>query len=158
MLNLSVKNVEVIKAKISLFTEHIKDWRPLYDIFRDEFHAIMREQFASEGAHGGAAWKPLSSAYSAWKAKQNVGRSILVFSGNLNSSLVKNGDPNEVFETDKTSMKIGTSDKKAVWHHFGTQYLPERKIIKFSKEDSTRWVKQAHEWIILQLRGAGLGK
>ena len=156
-INFNIIGADIIKAKLSRFTQHIKNWKPLFEMFGDEFRAIMREQFASEGAHGGAGWAALTPEYKKWKDSHRPGRTILVSYGNLYSSLVNKNDSNSVEESTEDQLIIGTKDPKAAYHHYGKGFNPERKIIAFSQEDNTRWVKKAHEWCFVQLRAKGIG-
>lgn len=158
--NLNIYKADLLRSKISRFTDQIKNWKPLFERLGDEFSDIMREQFASEGAHASGGWKPLVKWYADWKEKNYPGRSILVQTGDMADSLISKSNRNSVREISETDMRIGTKDKKAVWHHFGSPKtkLPARPIIKFSREDNTRWVKKAHEWIVVQMRYTGIGR
>ena len=156
-LTFEVGGVNQLKAKLSRFSDYITNWKPLYEELSDDFSDIMREQFASEGAYASGGWTKLSSKYSEWKEKNFPGRSILVLSGNMQSSLTFKNDSNAIREIDETTMRLGSKDIKAYWHHFGKGGNPARPIMKLTSNDKTRWVKLMHEFVVTQTRRAALG-
>lgn len=156
-LEFSVGDAKLIHAKFSRFGDSIKNWKPLFELLADDFLKVMTEQFASEGSHTSNNWTPLSKNYADWKNKNYPDRPILVLNGNMRSSLTHKGDSNGIRDITENEMTLGSKDKKAVWHHYGTRSLPARKIIDMSSEDKTRWVKNMHQWVVLQERDAKIG-
>lgn len=73
---------------------------------------------------------------------------ILYITGDLYTSLYP-GEPNNIFETTRDSVKAGTQDFKAIYHQSGGSRLPQRQILHMPTEEL---LAQMSEPILIGLR------
>lgn len=98
---------------------------------------VSRQQFTSEGARLGRKWKPLKPEYRLWKIRSGFNRKILVQTGAMRQGFT--GRPMDIEEYHKNSATFGSSNQKAIWHHYGTrrngeQVNPPRPILVVTPE------------------------
>jgi hypothetical protein len=113
-----------VERAVHAFGVAISDLRGFWPSVVPLFISWMREQFAAEGAWGGASWAPLTPRYAAWKAKKYPGRSILYATGDLRRAASSPGR----FATPST-LTLSIQDPKAGYHQDGTSKMPARPII-----------------------------
>ena len=101
---------------IQRFTEGIADYRPIWPVIADDFYAMEKGQFRSEGEEGGKRWQELSPAYAAWKQAQYPGKPILERTGDLVKSLTSEHDPNTVQVKKRKTLTLGTKIPYAIYH------------------------------------------
>lgn len=128
------------------------DLTPIWPDVRDEFRAIEKEQFASEGGQGrDGRWQELSDAYKSRKVKQYGEKPILQASGKLMKSLT--GDTaDSVYRPAKQSIEIGTRVKYGLFHQTGSGNLPRRAPINFSERQRERLMKRIQGALVRELR------
>ena len=95
-----------------------------------------RRQFAQQGA---PAWKKLSAAYAARKARLHPGKTILRATDALYNSLVNAGSPGAIREITATQLRFGTSLEVNGWNlgllqQMGTKdkTLPARPMLRLT--------------------------
>src|SRR3989304_2963583 len=71
----------VLARGISRYGDSLRDFSPVWDLIRNDFHRIESEQFDSQGGRAGNPWQPLSPTYEAWKRKHFPGMPILQLTG-----------------------------------------------------------------------------
>ena len=132
---------------IQRFTDGVDDLRPLWPEMSQMFYDIEREQFTTEGGAGESGpWAPLSPRYAAWKASHYGGKGILERSGGLLASLT--GGTGAIHETTKDSLRIGTSNRHAMFHQKGTRRMPARKVIDLSERNKRRLMKVLQGYLV----------
>lgn len=99
-----------------------RGWQGNVDVRID----YQRRHMDTENAGG---WTPLNDEYRLQKVEEVGALPILQYSGGLNRSLTEEGAPNFVREEGASSLKVGSSDPKARYHHFGAGRLPRREVI-----------------------------
>lgn len=104
-------------------------WQPNVDV-RNEFE---REWLDSEG---GGEWADLSVGYAADKEAAVGNLPVEQYSRRMYLSLTVEGAPNFVREESASSLKVGTADPKARWHHEGAGNLPVRELIKKTEQEA----------------------
>lgn len=109
-----------------------RGWQQNVDIRLD----FERRYLDTEGAGG---FEPLTDPYRDWKQRQVGDKPILQFSGHMYRSLTEEGAPDYVREESATSLLVGSSDPKALWHHEGRGRLPVREVIQITDDET-----QAH--------------
>jgi phage gpG-like protein len=126
-----------------------KDFRPLFNQASQEFYAIEKELFATEGRSGASGkWAPLTRSYARWKTVHRPGKPILQSSGTLMRSLMQ---PNARFSMRRITeeeMSIGTSDPKAVFHFNGTRRMPARPPVALTPPQAQRIVKVLRDGLV----------
>lgn len=110
---------------IARFADGVSDYRPIWPVIEDDFYALEKDQFKSEGAEGGERWKALSPAYGAWKEAKFPGKPILQRSGDLVKSLTSPNDPNGVRIEEREVLTLGTQVPYAIYH----QSTKPRKVL-----------------------------
>lgn len=129
-----------------------KDLRPIWPDVRDEFWAIEKEQFASEGADGRSGkWQPLTERYLEQKIKRYGDQPILRASGELEESLTGPNDYS-VYRPGQKSIEIGTSLERGLFHQQGAGNLPKRPPIDFSNDTQNRLMKKIQAGLVRELR------
>lgn len=133
--------------------DHIEDLRPVWDGLEKIMYQIEGEQFKSEGAKGRSGkWKDLSKDYAARKAIDYPGKSILVRTGRLESSLTsKTGD--SILIKEKQEFGFGTSLFYAVYHQTGTSKMPARPPISFADEQRMQMTKAIQKGLLKIMKG-----
>lgn len=122
------------------------------------------QQFAEEGAHGGAGWQPLNRAYEAWKdanAPAGPGMPILVFSGRMRAAALAKSTitvtPRRlVYEVGSGDLGPGEPDRGelALMHHEGKGSLPARRIVELNTEARRQVDRLFVDWLNGIRRGA----
>lgn len=144
----------VLARGISRYGDAVRDFSPVWDQIRIDFHRIEEEQFSSEGARSGHPWAPLSPTYEAWKTKHFPGRSILQLTGQMWGEFAVGVG----MQTEITPMKLTMepSMQRAVYHQQGTRTMPQRKVVDLTEEDKMGWIKMIHNYIYDKAREAHL--
>lgn len=134
---------------------NISDLRPVFQEIKDEFFAIEREQFASQGKAGaGGQWAPLSIKYETIKNEKYPAQTILRASDKMFESLT--GETSDTFfEANKEEMAIGTTRPYAKHHQKGGKNLPQREVISFSERQKNRLQKRIHAKLVSEIRKTG---
>lgn len=135
---------------IGRFEGLVTDWRKVWPLCSEIFYRIEQEQFASEGARGGAKWKPLSPKYKTWKTLNYGDLPILYRTGNMKRSLLGIGADAIRVETD-TSLALGTrANRKGFYypvaHQRGTPKMGQRKPIDLSRNDYGKIVSRVFRY------------
>ena len=133
------------------------DLRLCADQLRAIFNKHRKADFARQGAHSGSRWAPLTPAYKKAKAKFYPGKPILHRTGNLMSSLVNPSHPQAVFVATRSTVTMGTTDTKAIYHQTGGTHLPARPPIRMKESERRAYMQIIHESIVKNLRSQGLG-
>lgn len=121
---------------IARFADGIADYRPIWGVIEDDFYALQKDQFKSEGAEGGAQWQELSPEYAKWKEKHYPGKPILQRSGDLEASLTNPNDPNTVRIEQRKTLTLGSKIPYAIYHQSPgpRKRLPRRPEIMLTEE------------------------
>jgi phage gpG-like protein len=101
---------------IARFADGVSDFRPIWPVISDDFYALEKDQFKSEGAEGGEQWQELSEAYAGWKEVHYPGKPILQRSGDLYNSLTSANDPNAVMIAERRALTLGSKVPYAIYH------------------------------------------
>lgn len=107
-LDITIDDAE-IKAGLAQLAAKLNDLRPFFNDVGETLLNSTRNRFRSQTAPDGAAWKPLSPAYAARKAR-NQGK-VLTLYGHLRGTLVK--------QATADSLRIGTPLIYGAVHQFG---------------------------------------
>jgi len=88
-------------------------------------------RFTSQQDPSGKAWSDLKPKYAARKAIEYPGKTILIRRGDLFRSLVATTWAS-VAQIQPTKLIYGTAIPYAVFHQFGTKFMPARKMLGIS--------------------------
>jgi phage gpG-like protein len=143
---------------IQRFSEAVADYRPIWPVIADDFYAMEKDQFRSEGREGGEAWQPLSPAVKAWKEVHYPGKPILQRTGDLEASLTKPGDPNAVKVEARMTLTLGSKVPYAIYHQSPKprKKLPRRPEIMLSEEFKRDTMRNIQVYLIQIANQAGL--
>lgn len=94
---------------------------------------------------GGGDWPELSEGYARDKEAAVGNKPVLQYLGRMYRSLTEEGAPNFVREEDADSLKVGSSDPKARWHHEGRGRLPVREVIEATDEEGQAHLQVFHD-------------
>lgn len=109
-----------------------RGWQPNVDVRLD----YQRRHMDTEG---GGDWPELSAGYAADKEAAVGNLPVLQFSTRMYRSLTEEGADNFIREEEAGSLRVGTSDWKAVVHHEGRGRNPVREVMRVTDEEA-----QAH--------------
>lgn len=151
-----VDGIPVLDRAFNRVEEYIADFRNIWPSVAEEFYAIEREQFASQGAHGASGtWAPLSPAYAKFKAVEFPNQPILRATTALYQSMTSPDAPDSIFRMDAQEMTIGTQREGATAHQRGSG-LPARPIISLTDADKRRIQKAIQLPLVSYIRRQGL--
>lgn len=140
-LDVQVTGEASLYRGIRKFERKMSDYRPAFSRIADLFREEEAQLFESEGRRGRhGRWESLSEPYASRKARHAPGAKILVLRGRLKASLTEKGAPGSVEEMTADTLTLGTTDRTAVYHQFGTKRMPRRKVIDL-RESSIRKFK-----------------
>jgi hypothetical protein len=153
MSGFNVKGERRLFEAIDRLTEVISDqrergWQRNVDVRLD----FERRYLDSEGAGG---FTPLTPGYAAQKEAAVGFLPILQYSGRMYRSLTEEGAPDFVREEEASSLKVGTSDRKARAHHEGRGRLPVREVMKATNEEAEAHLQVFHDSYAATARALG---
>lgn len=153
MTRVNVHGERELLAAIDRLTELVSDqrergWQKNVDLRLDR----QRRHMDTEG---GGEWPELSAGYARDKEAAVGNLPILQFSTHMYRSLTEEGADNYVREEDADSLKVGSSDPKARWHHRGAGRLPVREVIRVTDEEGREHLQVFHDSYEIEARALG---
>lgn len=158
MLNFSatVDGIPVLDRAFNRIEERISDFRFVWGSFAQDFYAIEREQFNSQGAHGlSGRWAKLSPGYAKWKARKYPNMPILQATTALYQSMTSPDANDSVFRPEADQLTIGSRTEYGRAHQRGTGSMPARPVISLTEADKKRLVKAIQLPLVGFLRRQG---
>jgi len=135
---------------IARFADGVSDYRPIWPVIEDDFYALEKDQFRSEGKEGGEGWKELSPAYAAWKQAQFPGKPILERTGALARSLTSGKDASAVKIEERKTLTLGSRIPYAIYHQspLPRRVLPRRPEIMLSEAFKRSVMHHIHDYLV----------
>jgi hypothetical protein len=126
-LGLNIHGERQFFDRYDRFVETIADqrergWQGNVDVRLDH----QRRHMDTENAGG---WTPLTDSYRLRKVEAVGAIPILQFTTHMYRSLTEEGADDYIREEEADSLRVGSSDPKARWHHEGRGRLPVREVI-----------------------------
>lgn len=128
--------------------EFPKDLTEPLEKVSDDYYETQKKTFASGGSfEGKPAWKALSQRYAVDKANEAPGQGILVRTGILRDAATDKEARGAIHNLTKKTLEVGIDIKVeggwnlAALHTVGTETMPKRPPILFSKPERNRWVR-----------------
>jgi len=144
-----------IKKLTDLFDLNMQDMRSIKTMVDIEFVKKERKLFATEGASGGAKWKPLSPAYAKRKKRKKPGRKILAYEGDLRRGLTGRRHADHVARYSLTKTRavvtVGTKNPIASYHAPGYLHnpqLPVRDPIQLTRRQELDYTKIVRRYFV----------
>jgi phage gpG-like protein len=134
---------------IARFADGVADYRPIWPVIEDDFYAMEKEQFETEGGAGGEHWVEPSPEYEGWKEAHYPGRPILERKGDLKRSLTNANDPNTVRIEQRKTLTLGTRIPYAIYHQTGSRDYVQGKSLGQGRDKAGRFSGERFE------RGSG---
>lgn len=151
-----VDGIPVMDRAFNRVEGRISDFRFLWPSVAQEFYAIEREQFASQGAHGlSGRWAALSPAYAKWKSVKYPNMPILQATTDLYQSMTSPDAGDSVFRPEADQLTIGSRAPYAVAHQRGGR-VPVRQVISLTEADKKRLTKAIQGPLAQFIRRQGL--
>jgi hypothetical protein len=127
MFELGVKGEQELYGAIERLIGAVGDqrergWQPHVDIRLDNQRRHMTSEF-------GGGWSPLEDEYRLRKIQQVGALPVLQYSGGLNRSLTEEGATGYVREESAETLRVGSANPLARYHHYGAGRLPIREVI-----------------------------
>lgn len=143
-ITFEVSGQESIQRKLATFGAKIENLSEAWDEVGTALLLDFMENFHEEGGVFGkgawAQWQPLrpSTVLDRRRLGYPGEHPILVREGDLLASVTIRGAANNVFQVGPNSLVLGTTDRTARWHQFGTRRMPARRIVGISPQRARR--------------------
>lgn len=140
---MNVKGERELFEAIDKFIDVVNDqrergWQKNVDIRLDYQRRHMDSEFS-----GG--WTPLDDEYRLRKIEAVGALPILQYSGDLNRSLTQEGATGYVREESAQTLRVGSSNPLARYHHFGAGRLPVREVIVITDAETRQHMEVFEE-------------
>jgi hypothetical protein len=140
-------------AAIDRLIELVEDqrergWQPNVDV-------RLGHQQRYLDSEGDGQWPELTAGYAEDKEAAVGNLPILQYSTRMYRSLTEEGAPNYIREESADSLKVGTSDPKAKWHHEGRGRLPVREVMRVTDEEGKEHLQVFHDSYEIEARALG---
>lgn len=157
---LSVKalGLQRVELKLSRMGKAAEMNLPVKRMILRDMRRIMKVTWESEGRRGGGSWTQESEDWSLRKAKMGRGnRGILVLTGRLRDSLIRQKHPDQIAEIIGNTIRFGTRVPYAGVHQKGDpkRNIPARPFFTFTKYDRLRWADMLGTYLIDTYKRAG---
>lgn len=96
-------------------------------------------------SEGGGQWPELTAGYARDKDAAVGNLPTLQYTTRMYRSLTEEGAPNYIREEGADSLKVGTADPKARWHHEGRGRLPVREVMQATNEEGQAHLQVFHD-------------
>jgi phage gpG-like protein len=156
MVEIEIKGFESLNDAIKRLRRGVKDLRPLFEQFSQDFYKQEKKVFNLKSR---GKYKNLSKEYRKIKKKKyGFIYPILFAEGRLAASLLDRGNAEAVNYINETSFIIGTSVPYAVYHHSDKprNKMPYRPlwILDGNNAMFRRWVRQLNIYFDKMAKGA----
>lgn len=153
MIRVTIHGEQRLFAAIDRLTGQVRDqrergWQKNVDVRLD----FQRRYLDSEG---GGDWPELSAGYKRTKESAVGFLPILQFSTRMYRSLTEEGADNFVREEEAETLRVGTSDVKARWHHEGRGRLPVREVMQVTDAEGQAHLDVFHDTYAASARALG---
>jgi phage gpG-like protein len=120
---------------IARFADGVSDYRPIWPVIEDDFYALEKDQFKTEGSEGGEQWKELTPEYQQWKEAHYPSKPILQRTGDLVKSLTSSKDTNAICREERKGLTLGSKIPYAIYHQSPAprKRLPRRPEIMLTE-------------------------
>lgn len=146
----TVDGVTTLNRGFNRIEGFISDFRPIWPAVADEFYAIEREQFESEGAAGASGkWAALSPAYKRWKERNHPGQLIMRLENPLFESLTDPEALDAIFRPSADELVMGSKLPYARRQH------TTRPLISMTEQQKRRIQKAIQRGLVEFTRRAG---
>lgn len=132
MQNISIQGADEVQAKLGRLESGLIDLQPAFEDMADTIVQEFKANFPAKGTLLGEEWPPRKRKY-AWP--------ILIKTGTLQGNWENKAEPRK--------LEIKNPTDYAKYHHFGSVYLPVRRlvgpstnIIQIAKDRITAYIKK----------------
>ena len=126
------------RLTVTILDQRERGWEQNLEVRLDS----QRRYLDNEGE---GDWPELSAGYAREKEAAVGNLPVLQYTTRMYRSLTEQGAPGFVMEEDADSLKVGTSDPKARWHHEGAGRLPVRRVMKKTDEEAQAHLTVLHD-------------
>jgi phage gpG-like protein len=148
VLSFDSAGAEPVSLMLERWQHNLGDATPAFEAMAQyQVKTINARQFREEGSVETGKWAPLSPLYGRWKARVRPGRKIMVFDGDLKTSLTVPGQG--IYIVRNNMMTVGTAVPYAIYHQKGTPTMPARPLLGAHRQrDTRRFAKILQRWIV----------
>lgn len=133
----------------------ITNLAPLWPDVAAVIRSIFKEQFDTQGGHGGAVWAPLTHPYAERKELEWPGKTILRASDEMFESFTVPGASGAIYLFTPRQLIMGSSLERATWHQEGTERMAARKIINLTAKDEERIIDVLEANLVRAMQAQG---
>jgi phage gpG-like protein len=159
--SISAGGVAEVDRFFDVLEGRVEDLRGAWPATDAVFHDILRQQFESEGGHGGRPWRALKDVtvamrqhrYGYYEAEPAGGvgpaHPILRWTGSLMESLINRDHALAISEHSRLRYVRGSQHPGAAAHQTGSKdgRLPQRPIIFLNERDRHRLMRPVRNWV-----------
>lgn len=128
---------------LDLLAHGVEDYNPLFDQLAQAVRAETFQGFQREVDPDGVPWKPLKRPRRNSKGRDR----ILQDKGFMRSSVTAKGARNSFERREHMAMEMGTNIDYAVYHQYGTRFIPVRQFLGVSAALADRMREIAGDWV-----------
>jgi hypothetical protein len=141
---------------IARFADAVADYRPIWPVIEDDFYALEKDQFKSEGAETGEKWAQLADSTLRQKEALYPGKPILERAGALVASLTDPGADGAVHIEARKQLTLGTTVAYALYHQTGTLKMPARQEIRMPEPFKRQVMHHVQTYLVQVASQSGL--
>lgn len=137
------------------FNERLTDLTPAWESLADEFLALEKAQFDSQGGFASGGWAPDAPSTLAYKARHGLDPRVMHATLALRESLTSRGAPGSVRRITPTSMEVGTDVRSPEGFPYAAAHQAphapgrkRRRVIELRPVDRERWVKVVQRFVV----------
>ena len=147
-MKISVRGADKVERSFDVLGRAVEDFRPLWELLVPELQDMAGAEFKGLGLASGG-WAELTPDYAAYKSKVRPGMPLLVFDGDLRSSVTEKGAGGGIIELKPDTLTFGTKLDHAAAHQYGypPRNLPARPFLVVPDDRLEKWQDLARRWL-----------
>lgn len=143
MIRLNIRGERRLFEAIDRLTEFVRDQRERG--WQENVDVRLNYQRRRMDTEAGGGWTPLNDEYRLQKVEEVGAIPILQYTGRLYRSLTEEGAADYVREETAQTLRLGSSNPLARYHHEGAGRLPRREVIVVTDEEGREHMEVIEE-------------
>jgi phage gpG-like protein len=138
---------KLVSRKLDRLAGRAVQARPAFMAIADTLRGYEKRLFASEGASGGAPWKPLAASTIAQKLAAGHDPRILHATGRLRASLADKHAPGHLEHATHDSLTFGSLVPYGGYHQRG-RGVPRRRPLQYGENQKRYILKKLQKYVM----------
>lgn len=136
-LEITAHGETLVARRLDRLAGRAVEARPAFEAIAVTLRGYEKRLFDSEGASGGAPWKPLAASTIMQKAREGQDPRILHATGRLRRSLAVAHAPGHLEHATHTSLTFGSLVSYSGYHQRG-RGVPQRRPLQYTENQKRR--------------------